>query len=299
MYELENQYLDKFYNLMYENIQLDKKLREKSIITSFLKTRGASRYKLLRKSTLSSSMIPNYILNSLLEKRYIQSLDDIETYVITAFGVWYIEKMNDKINEEILLEYINDEYFKIKIKKELNDDEKVILFSLLSARVFSEESSVDLKKDMFIKNKWKILMEECFDKLKELKIIRKNKEKIFKTAGNVHIVSSLFRHNNDMVQKTKGIYSYNRRQEYFLTLSKNDYFSDDKLSYLFWKIFEGNLQLDKLNDIIDFCNNIAKNYSLYLFDLATHKFAMPEYDFTIKDSLLNSIVNKDKWDRIS
>lgn len=299
MNELEIQYLEKFYNLMYENIEIDKKLKGQSIITSFLKTRGASRFKLLRKSTLSSNIIPNFILNSLLEEGYIQSIDDIETYVITAFGVWYLEKKNENIDEGKLLEYINNEYFTINIKRELDDKEKVILFSLLSARTFSEESPIDLKKDMPVKNKWQKLMENCYDKLKELKVIKINKNKIFKTTGNVHIVSSLFRHNNDMVQKTKGIYSYNRKQEYYLNLYKNGYFSDDKLSYLFWKVFEGNMSPDKLNEIIDFCNDVAKMDSIYLFNVAKHKFSMPEFDLKIKDGLFNSIINKNKWDRIS
>lgn len=299
MNELEIQHLEKFYSLMYENMIIDKKLKGKSIITSFLKTRGASRFKLLRKSTLSSNMIPSFILNSLLEKGYVQSIDDIETYVITAFGVWYLENNYENINEQKLLEYINNEYFTINIKRELDDKEKVILYSLLSARTFSEESPVDLKKDMPVKNKWKILMENCYDKLRDLKVIKINKNKIFKTTGNIHIVSSLFRHNNDMSQKTKGIYSYNRKQEYFLNLYKNGYFSDDKLSYLFWKIFEGNIMPDKLNEIIDFCNDVAKRDSIYLFDVTKHKFSMPEFDLKIKDSLFNSIINKNIWGKIS
>ena len=299
MNELEIQYLAKFYNLLSENIKGDKKLKGQSIIMSFLKTRGASRFKLLRKSTLSSNMLPSFILNLLLEKGYIQSIDDIETYVITAFGIWYLEKMNENIDEKKLLEFINNEYFTINTKKELDDKEKVILFTLLSTRTFSEKSPVDLKKDMPVKNRWYKLLEYCYEKLEELKVIKITKNKIFKTTGNVHIVSSLFRHNNDMVQKTKGIYSYNRKQEYFLILYKNGYFSDDKLSYLFWKVFEGNILPNKLNEIIDFCNDVAKMESIYLFDVEKHIFSMPEFDIKIKDGLFNSIINKSKWDKIS
>lgn len=298
MNDIEIRQLNKFYNLLFENLEKDKKLKEKSILISFLKPQKASRFRLLRRSTLSSDLIPNHILSSLLSKRYIQNIDEIELYAITGRGVWFIEKSKELLNKNILISYIDDEYFTIKIK-DLNDKEKIILFSLISTRTFSENSTVDLNKDIPVKNRWKHVMERCYDKLNDLKIIKIEKDKLFKRTGNMHIVSYIFRHNNDMVQRTKEIYSYNRKQEYYLDLFSNSYFSDEKLSYLFWKIFKGSITADVGVDIINFCNDISKQESIYLFEGGKHIFTMPSYDLKIKDGLFDSIINKEKWDKIS
>ena len=296
----EEDYLGNFYSLLHDNLKRERSLRENSVLLSFLRTQSASRYKMLRKSTISSTLIPSHILTSLLTKGLIQCIEDIDTYAITAKGVWCYEQNIDLINEESLLSYINDKYFIPKTRSDLNDKEKVILFMMTSARTFSEKSSVDLKKSDVVKNKWKEMLERSYDVLCDMGLIAKlKKDKFLGKKGNVHIVSSIFRHNNQMVQKTRGIYSYNRKQEYYLDLYKNSTFSQDKLSYLFWKVFKGSISSDSANDIIDYCNEVSRRESIYLFDMPEHIFSMPAYDTMIKDGLMDSIISKDKWVKIS
>lgn len=299
MNEKEEDYLRNFYSLLHDNLKRERSLRENSVLLSFLITQSASRYKLLRNSTRSSTLIPSHILTSLLTKGLIQCIEGIDTYAITAKGVWYYEKNMDLINEESLLSYINDKYFVTRTRTDLNDKEKVILFMMVSARAFSERSSVDLKKSDAVKNKWKEMLEKSYDFLSDMKLIAKlDKEKFLGKRGNVHIVSSIFRHNNQMVQKTRSIYSYNRRQEYYLDLHKNSAFSQDKLSYLFWKVFGGNISSYSSNEIIDYCNEVSRKESIYLFDMSEHIFSMPTYDTIIKDGLMDSMISKDKWAKI-
>jgi len=291
----ESYHLNRFYKLLYDNIKKDKKLKNNSIILSFLKTHKSSIFRLLEKSVISSNLIPSEILISLLKKGLIQNYDHFNTYIISVKGVWEIEKENDNINLELLISFLNKEYFKYNVDEDLNDKEKLILFTMISARTFSEVSSIDLKKDVFIRDKWKEVMEKAYEFLFNHSYINIKNEKIFNTTGNVHIVSSIFRHNNKMVQKTKGIYSFNRKQEYYLNLFNNNRFNEEALVYLFWKLFKSKLSNKEVNFITKYCNEISLKNSIYLFDMKNHIFTMPKYDIKIKDALINSLLANNKW----
>jgi len=305
MNENEKDYLKKFYNLLRDNLLREKSLKSKSILISFLETRSASRYKLLNSSAIPSNLIPNDILISLSDKKQIQILGNIGTYTITAKGVWDYEQSLGLMNEENLMSYINEKFFSGKypsssFKNNLDDREAVILFTMIAARAFSEKSSVNLKKDNVVKGKWQEVLEKSYDLLSSLNKINKlKKEDFLGKTGNEHIVSSIFRHNNHSVQKTRGIYAYKMNNEYYLDLYKESTFSQEKLSYLFWKIFEGSLSLESADLIIDFCKEISSKDSIYLFDMNEHIFSMPTFDSIIKDSLLDSVLSKVKWAKVS
>ena len=297
MNEEEEKHLTRFYSLLHH--RLGKKIRNKSVLISFLRSRKVSRFNLLRRSATSSNFIPDFVLSSLLSNGLIQCIDNIDTYAITAKGVWYIEKNRGILDEEGLLSYIDSEYFALSTDRDLNEKEKAILFAMISARAFSEESSVDLKKDDTVKNKWKELLESSFDKLYELnRITRLRKDKFLRSSGNVHIVSSIFRHNNYMVQKTKGIYSYNGNQEYYLDLYSSSAFSEKKLSFLFWKVFKGDISKEAIDLILKHCNDVSDKESIYLYDLRKHTFSSPLYDITLRDCLMDSILSGNRWERI-
>lgn len=299
----EKRYLKDFYNTLRDNIRRERSLKSKSVLVSFLESRSASRFKLLKNSTIHSSLIPNETLMSLLSKGYIQVLSNINTYVVTAKGVWENEQDLDIINEDKLLSYINTRYFTgkppgSKFKNDLDDKEKIILLAMVSARAFSENSLADLKKSEMVKNKWKEILEKSYDLLYSENQIKKSKESFLNKKGNEHVASSIFRHNNLMVQKTRGIYEYKGNYQYFLNLYENSEFSTEKLSYLFWEIFKGEIDSNSVDVIVEYCNDISNKESIYLFDMKEHIFSMPIYDSLLKDSLLDSIASKAKWAKI-
>lgn len=305
MNEAEKDYLKRFYCLLRDNLQREKSLKASSILISFLETRSASRYKLLSNSTIPSHLVPKETLMSLLTKKQIQVLGDIGTYAITAKGAWDYEQDAGLMSEESLLSYINEKFFSGKypassIKSDLDDREAVILFAMISARAFSDKSSVDLKKNDIVKEKWQEVLEKSCDLLHKLHaIIKLKKEDFLSKTGNEHVVSSIFRHNNHSVQKTRGIYAYRGNYEYYLDLYRDSSFSQEKLSYLFWKIFKGNISLDSVDSIIEYCNEISRRESIYLFDMKDHVFSMPTYDSLLRDCLLDSVISKAKWSKVS
>jgi len=295
----EENCLKRFYISLSDNLRREKRSKENSVLLSFLKTRSASRYLLLRKSALNSVLIPREVLTTLLSKGFIQCVEGIDSYSITAKGVWHYEKKTDLIDQDTLLSYINDEYFIPTMKGDLNDREKVILFMMISTRTFSEKSTVDLRKRDAVKDKWREMLEKSCDLLDDLNILTKpNKESFLGKKGNIHVVSNIFRHNNQMVQKTRGLYVYTGKHEYYLSLYKNSNFSQNNLSYLFWKIFKGDILNESADRVIEYCNEISREESIYLFDMSKHVFSMPEYDTMIKDGLMDSILSRDKWSRI-
>jgi len=299
----EKRYLKEFYGKLRDNIRRKTSLKRQSVLVSFLESRSASRFKFLKNSTIHSSLVPNDILMALLSKGYIQALININSYAITAKGVWEIEQDLGTMNEEKLVSYINTKFFTgkppgSKFKSDLDDKEKTILLAMVSTRAFSENSLADLKKSETVKNKWKEILEKSYDVLYNLKQIKKSKESIFNKKGNEPVASYIFRHNDKMVQKTRGIYEYKGNYQYFLNLYEDSKFSTEKLSYLFWKIFKGRIDSNSVDIISKYCNDISNKESIYLFDMKEHIFSMPIYDSYIKDSLLDSITSKAKWEKI-
>jgi len=56
------------------------------------------------------------------------------------------------LDENDLIKFIDDNYFDLfETGKPISEKEKVILFGLLSARAFSEASSVDMRKGDSVK----------------------------------------------------------------------------------------------------------------------------------------------------
>lgn len=299
MEESVRHYLYKFYDALYDNFIIsEKKIKNKSILISFLSTTKNSRNKLISESSLSSSKIPNNVLNLLLSEKLIQSNNDINKFVISAKGVWVVEKEKRIVNEEIFLNYINGEYFVEKIKP-LNSKEKIILFSMIAARTFSEKSAIDLKKNSSIADSWKDIIDLSAEKLNSIGVVsKKDIEDLYGKQGNEHLVSKLFRHNNYLASKIKQLYESPGEYKYYLNIYENSQLSEDKLSYLLWEVFAGNLSDQEKDEIIHFLNDISSKKSIFVFELSEHIFSMPKYDVIIEDCLMDSIISKRKWEQL-
>jgi len=297
MNQNEKKYLMKFYDALYDNLERDRKLKEKSVFISFLRTNKTPRYKLLTKSAIPSSKVPNKIINFLLLEKLITSTNEIESYTITAKGVWSIENEKGKLDEDSFISYINKEYFTIEKQKKVTDNEKVVLFSMIVARTFSDKSPLYLETGSSSVDKWKEILDLSCDKLISLKVIPKTtKNKLYSKAGNEHAVSNLIRHNIYLSPKIKGIYHSMGSQNYYLDIYDDSQISKDKLSYLFWKIFNGNLNNESIDEIAKFCSRLSDNMSIYIFDLDIHIFSTPKYDIIVKDCLKDSMISKTKWE---
>lgn len=291
-------YLKKFYDKLYNNLMMKKKLKNNSVFLSFLEIKSNVRFRLLSDSSIPRFKIPRDILTNLQTKRLIRGTDEINTYTITARGVWEFENKKNVISEASLVEYLDKKLFNIYGSwKKPTDKEKIILFSMIAARTFSEKSPVDLKKDDATMDAWRDILDEACEKLKSLKVVSKIDKKIWhEKKGNEHPVSHLIRHTDALPKKTKGLYKAAGKQRYYLDLYKDSQISKENLSYLFWLILNGKISITLIEEVVNFCCKISYDKSIYIFDLEEHIFSRPECDDIIKDSIRDSIISKTKWE---
>lgn len=292
----ENEYvLRKYYNELYNAVLLNKNLKKDSIIYSMLKTPSNNRYDLLSNSSLNSFKFKLSVINNLISKEYIRSVDNVNEYTITAKGVWEIEVHDKKISSEELIEYIDKEYFNLfKSNKSLIDKEKVILFTMICARTFSDNSCIDMKKSSEVGMAWKKIFDICGQTLVDLQTIKEYPGKIYGKGGNEDPVSYLLKRANDLFKKTRGIYTSPGDQKYYLKLSDQNHIKEN-LSLLLWLVFGDKLDLNKVEVISNFCNQVAYDMGIYIFDLDKHFYLNPEYDDLLKDALLDVALSINEW----
>lgn len=287
----EIEVLNRFYRELSQNMELEGKLKENSVFLSFLKIRSNNRLKLLEDSAINPGIVPKEVLSSLLSSGLIRQTDKINNYVVTAKGVWEIEK--NSLGPDKLISWIDEEYFNQyhSSDKPLTDQEKVVLFSMIAIRSFSKTSAINLKKGGGMLETWGRVLEEANEKLKELNIISElKKDDLYGGFENETKVSGLFRRLTNLPKKTKGLYFSGGNSLYFLELSKEGKINKENLSYLLKQIWGGKkLSSKEVEEVYNYLCTTASKMSIYVFDLTGRVFSKPIYDSEVKDSLYNSI----------
>lgn len=278
--------LNKLYDNLKTNLVLDNKLKKKSILISFIELKSNSRYRYIIDSAQELNQYNKSDINELINNKLIRETENINNYAITGKGIWSIEG-DSLISIEGFIEYIDNKYFDIAISNEkITDKEKVILFSLITARSFSEASAISLKNDSLVLDSCKRIIDNSYLILYEFKII-KEINNLFGKKGNEHIVSHLIRHTDALPKKTKGIYKASGNQNYFLEIVENDdIINIDKLCYIIQCIVSSNTYI-KFNDILSIfenCKIISYNEAAYLNTNLNKSFINPYYDDIIKNA---------------
>jgi predicted transcriptional regulator len=290
--------LRKFYSNFQYSLEVNKKFRHGSAILSSLEIAKTAIFKSLKDSAIESHKIPSDSIAALKENELIRSSDEISKYIITAKGIWFIEKYDKVIDEDKLVKYIDTKVFlgAFEDVKPLSDEEKIIIFSMLSARAFSNMSTVDMKKDDAVKNIWKELFLNCADKLTEMKIIKIQPGDIFTgKADYEHPMSHFIRHTDKLPRKTKALYRAPGENKYYLDVSFENEIKIFELGYLYWLIFGDKINITQIDELYEFCKQIAYDNCIKLFDMDKHIFANPKYDESIKNGIRESVISKQKW----
>ena len=286
--------LNKFYNKLYDQFLMENKIKNDSLLFSLLEVKSNVRFRAIRSSSISEDKLDTIILNELLTANFIKCSDESQKYVITALGIWEIERELKGYTVESILAFLDKKYLDFEeTSKNLTDKERVILFSMFCARTFSENSTIDLKKNEFILNAWERIIENCKDELYKLKIIKKiNKEELFGKKGNEHIVSHLIRHTDSLPKKVGGIYRAPGKQKYFLALYKENSLQMDSLESLIGLIFNSKdkIPIEEINEIFKFANEIAYTEAPHIFDSDSHIFASTEFDDKIKNAIRRALL---------
>lgn len=307
-----NKYLSKMYDKLYNNVEREKSngISNDSIIITFMETTKNGVMNLLQKSALEDYEIPDSILVNLQNKGLIRKANFPDQYTLTAKGVWRIEKDIGKLNDEKLIKYLDKKngYNSFEKVKNLSEKSKVRIFTLISTRAFSKENSLDLKEDKRIKERWKKITEKNYEKLKELNIIEdlekgeSERGHLFGNAMAESPIVNLFRHSERLPRRTKNVFTSSNLSYFLDLLNDEGKINTEKLSFLFWLIFQdeladgdGDIKMTEVQDILDFCKKVSRKQGIYLFKNSDYDLSDPSFDEQIKEALIDSVLSRDKW----
>ena len=265
----EQKILNQLYDKMVSYLILNEKyLPNESIIKYILNKGNSNRLELLKNTALSENNFNKIDLESLLEKKYIQKFD-ANLINLTIKGIWECEK-DSKIDLDQLLELINTKTnFEIKMKN-VSDKNKILYFTMITCRAFSEETCFNLEKgknDEKIKEKILECMKECSDFLFDLKIIKKDSEDdLFKSKGNFHPLTLLLHGTSGERPKETGLIYKAKNNKYFLDVSVHEKIDIKKLKKMFDIIIDKKLDSLEKEKINNFCNEMAQKYDPYIYE---------------------------------
>ncbi|MFA5303308.1 MAG: hypothetical protein WC393_02100 [Candidatus Nanoarchaeia archaeon] len=284
--------LGKFYDILKQSyIKFFKKNVKGSLFLKMIEAKGRSRFDILESASLHNFEINKDIKEELLKEGYIREGKDINEYIITGKGTVYYETQKSISSKDDIIDYLDIKFFNIskKTEKKVDSVEKVILLSLIAARAFSKESSIDCTKSNEVLDLWKKIFEESYELLKNLKIIDSEEPLFEENKGNQHIIAKTIRAKSELFEKVKNIYKLvSGQNSRFLDMTVDKNIIEEKLIFLFNKIFEKNLDYISINKVNEFLIDISEKYYVYLFDSKTHVFKSMDYDDIIKDCLIKS-----------
>lgn len=167
------------------------------------------------------------------------------------------------------------------------DKGKIIILSMLAIRSFSEKFSLDLQ-DKRIRHRFKEIIAESYGILKELNLIKLDKEDIYGREDWIDPLVNLFLINSRNIQKkTHKIFKNGDNMVYFLDVSRDSEIMKSNIISLI-KIIVGK-EHSGLNRISDFCINISRAKSADFFDLYEHIFSEHIYDNIMKDIITKDV----------
>lgn len=261
---------ERFYDRLYRNVlENDKGFKENnSIFKRFLDMNKNSVLEHLDNSSISSDEVIPLLLNELIEEGLIRVGKEFSNYVITAKGVWEVEKNLEMIDFPKLLDGIDKKY-NVKWGVKLSDKEKIVILTLIALRAFYEKTPFNRNNgDEFIRNAKEIIemvhifLSENIDKFNhDLKSKSKSKRR-------ENLVNAIFARLDQLPGKTRGLYKFDNNKCCWLNIysDNENLISEEKLGYLLWKIFGGNLSIEKQNAISNFCNEILLRYKNYIYN---------------------------------
>lgn len=294
---LKEQFYDKLYNNLLKN---DVKFREdSSVFLRFLKAKKNPVLDYLDGAAISSDKIDPIILQELIECGYIRLSKEFSKYVVTGNGLWVIENLLNKIDLQILINEIDDYKYNVKWGGKLSDKEKVVILSLIALRAFYEKTPLNRKNEgKSVSNIHEVMM-KSHDFLNEN---LSNFNVDLSKEGRENKVDAVFVRLRDLPKKTHGIYKMGEKSRSWLDIysEKDNLINKENLGYLLWKIFGGDLNLEKQDAINNFCSEILLDHKNYVYnpeEIDNFIFSDIGHQNAINDSLFLIVEKKAIWER--
>lgn len=281
-------YLDSLYEHFFHTINLtNKRIINNSALLTLIRMNSNDSFKVISNASLSFPSSSFSDLEPLITYDLITKLDVPEKrgeYVITITGLWYIESRRNGLSINSILHTLQQDRFSFQVSnRPLSDLEKVIVFSLLSIRSFSENVSMNLNTDELC-NKWSTVISEVISPYLLRNKVIKNKPILSQKSGNQHPVAYAMRHANNLPKKTNSIFCPSKKNQYYLALEIDDHNkSKEQIAFLIKSVFGNINSIDKNEEIKEFLCNSAYNLSSPI--VPTFQYISFEWDKVIQEAL--------------
>jgi hypothetical protein len=291
-----------FYDTLKTQLIDNKKFKkDTTLIGPIINLKSNARYNLLKNSAVQAHNIGSkQIFEELLLNNYVHETDRTGEYCITAKGIYYYEIENNLFANDNLLDLLDQKFFLLYSgNKALIDRERVIMFFMICIRAFSQDTALDLKKNVEVLNEVKELINVCISFLASENIIdSQTEEDIFGSRGNEHPVSNLIRHSDALLKKTKGVYKTIYPQKYYLAVAENGVIEIQKLGFIFWLIYGRDFPISKNEELSKFCNSLTYNVAVArIIDISKQTFHHPDYDTNISEAIFEYFEQRSVWDK--
>ncbi len=290
---------EQFYDELYNKLNTEKKLVEDSVFKYFLWSQSNQVLEYLSSVAISSENIDPATLDELVKKEFVRGGSEFSKYVVTAKGVWEVETRLDKIDLQRLLDYVDERKYLVKWGGDLSNKEMVVILSLIALRAFYEKTPLNRKNG-----------ERSLDNINE--VINKSSDFLKENVKGFDIkpskearegpVNSIFARLQELPKKTRGLYKFETNKSWLDVYSEEyDKVSEEKLGYLLWKVFGGDLSFEKQNTINNFCNDILYAHKNYVYNPEENKnfiFSEIAYQNVISNSLFMIAEKRAIWEEI-
>jgi len=220
---------------------------------------------------------------TLLSEGYIRCIEP-GTYVLTAKGAWSVESEFYNLDISKVLDHLDSSKFMLD-STNFPEKNKIILFALLSARCFTEDTcaeySANETKDILqlFKNSADFLMEYgcikpgCFGPSPKAS----SKSELGNFTGSIDKLPS----------QTYFLFKP-CKNGYYLDVSQNGKINKERVTSLFKIVFGGNINIDDVDKIVSFCNDQCM-YLGYVYHLnCNYSFSGSEMDGIIEECILSA-----------
>jgi hypothetical protein len=293
MTETEEETLFHFYDLLFSNIKKKKiGIKRNSVFITLIEATQSNVLQLISNSSIPGHTLSAESVSHLLEQKLIKKSDEGLQYLITARGIWAVEREKNIINETMLLDYFESKKFSIPVEKieEFEYREKVIIFSLIAVRAFSKQSWANVSSQDGLQDYWKVIFDMACQKLVDLDVItEKNKTELYYRSVHDPPAVSLLRRVPGIQPRSKFIYQHDSSLHYWLEMPESADEFISKLAWLLSMIFKDKLTFDNFDTILNFCQEMSHDKSIYVFDLSQHKFSNPKYDELLQQAISKGI----------
>lgn len=294
--DLDYEVLELFYKVLRKSA-VDKLNKKDPLFFQFMEITSGNRTELIRNSAVNIVYEPISAesIEKLIEKKFIMKMECNTCYALTAKGIFSVEEHLNLIDLTKLLDLIQVKYFTILNENvKLTDTEKTVILALLSSRSFSIEACMNMDSLRTEEDSWLRIFKRSALLLKEMGVINSIPKKLNETEGSAELaLAYIMRRLNNLQEKTKNLYRFNKKSCFYLDLKRNGEISVQDMTKLFRKVFDQTLTTNELEKINQFIAMIASEEIIQMSWHEGRIYCNPKMNLMMEEALNNVVLSKD------